>query len=63
MTYVVFIMLKRVLRKSKHTYLETDLYYTVICSAASCCPHPLFWIPSAFCEGSGATEVLAIAVA
>ena len=33
MIYVAFIMLKRVSGKSKHNYLETDVYYTVMFSA------------------------------
>ena len=59
MIHVAFIMLKRMLRQIKIKYLETDLYYTVMCNAASCCPHPLFWIPSAFCKGHWVTAVLA----
>ena len=53
-------MLKQVLRKSKHKHLETDLYYTVMCSAVRCCPHSLFWIPSAFCERIEATAYFTI---
>ena len=59
MIYVAFIMLKRVLGKSEHKYLETDLYYTVMCSAVSCYTHLLLWIPSAFFERTGATVFLA----
>lgn len=59
MNYVAFLLLKRVLCESKHKYLETDLYYTVICSAVNCFLHLLLWIPSAFFERTGATVFLA----
>ena len=58
MIYVAFIMFKGVLHKSQHKYLVTDQYYTVMRSAASCCPHPLFWIPSGFCERIGRLRFL-----